>query len=119
MRQISPLSEATMALDGATATTLVNLASSKLSRRQFLPGNVLCVPWERKDTSLCRALESLGVELESSMRQTLTCLVPTLDGISSKDLCRTRSVTHVMRLDPIQAIRLMLLVHLLLACSVA
>lgn len=142
IRQISPLSDATTALDGAIATTLVKLASSNVSSKQFLPGSVLCVALEKKEASLWRGLEARTVELGSSTLHTLTCRVPTLQlgQLSAKGGCHSPTKvkelgdrmldvfedvhgkingTYVIRLFPIQAILLILLVHLLLACSVA
>jgi hypothetical protein len=81
MRHISPLSEATIALLWAIATTLVKVASFKLSRMQFLPGNVLCVELERNDMSLWRAFEMRIVALRSSTFQTLTCRTPTVTNL--------------------------------------
>jgi hypothetical protein len=123
MRQISPLSDATMAFDGPIATTLVKVTSRSASRRQFRPASVLCAELERKVESLCRGLEARAVEFGSSIRQTLTCLVPTLHLISPMSNSEYRSEemwnTHVTRLFPIHAIRLIELVHLLLACRIA
>lgn len=81
----------------------MNVASSKDPRRQFLPGNVLCVALVKINVmSLCRDFMVGERKLGSSVRHILTCLVPT-----------------VIRLEPSQAILLMLLVHLLLANNVA
>jgi hypothetical protein len=62
----------------------VNVASSKDPRRQFLPGNVLCVALVKMNVmSLCRDFAVGESKLGSSVRHILTCLVPTLENLSA------------------------------------
>ena len=121
MRHTSPFSVQTIALSFDRLAAQVKVQSTRGPRRQLRPNKVLITGFAG---TAGVALSRFNFDLDgergavSSMRQTLTCLVPTLYSVSwTSEIMFRHYSTYVTKALPIQIIWRTLLVHLLVECN--